>query len=217
MLFMNTELLATFESLLTIVTPLLILYLRGQWPLRVTVLCVLTLPVLWYLTYSPLHELSHVVGTYLVGGKVTYVKLIPRFWAGEFSRAWITTEGIEKNWQLVVSTGFPYMIDVVSAVIGYYLLRGRFLRRPFILGVAFMLLCLRPTFDLICETVAYHLGGKGDIYHIANIAGPPTTWGLALAAIALCCLAIAGVLRTYGNAATRPAPVADAASGAPGS
>jgi hypothetical protein len=199
---MNTELLATFECLLTIVAPLLILYLRGQWPLRVTVLCVVTLPVLWYLTYSPLHELSHVIGTYLVGGKVTYVKLIPRFWVGEFSRAWITTEGIEKSWQQFVSTGFPYMLDVVCAVVGYYLLRGRFLRRPFMLGVAFMLLCLRPTFDLMCETVAFHLGGKGDLYHIANIAGSPATWGFAIAAIGLCCLVIVGVLRTYRNAAT---------------
>jgi len=199
---MNTELLATFECLLTIVVPLLLLYLRGRWPLRVTVLCMLALPVLWYLTYSPLHELSHVVGTYIVGGKVTYVKLIPRFWAGEFSRAWVTTEGIEQSWQQLVSTGFPYLLDVGSAVVGYYVLWGRLLSKPLVVGATFMLLCLRPTFDLVCETIAFHLGGKGDIYHIANIIGAPALWALAVAAIGLCCLSIAGVLRTHWNAPT---------------
>ena len=200
--YYDQELLATFECLLTIVAPLLILYLRGQWPLRVTVLCVVTLPILWYLTYSPLHELSHVIGTYLVGGKVTYVKLSPRFWAGEFSRAWISTEGIETSWQQFISTGFPYILDVVCAVIGYWFLRGRPHARPFMMGLAFLLLCLRPAFDLLCETVAYHLGGIGDIYHIANTVGSPATWGLAITGIGLCCLAIVGVLRTPWNAAT---------------
>jgi hypothetical protein len=57
-----------------------------------------SIPVLWYPTYSPLHELSHVAGTYLAGGKVTYVKLIPKFWIGEVARAWITTDGIKESW-----------------------------------------------------------------------------------------------------------------------
>ena len=72
--------LVTVEITLVIVAPLLFLYLRSSWPLRVIIPCLLSIPLLWYLTYSPLHELSHVVGTYLVGGTVTSIKLIPRFW-----------------------------------------------------------------------------------------------------------------------------------------
>lgn len=96
---MNKELLMTCEILLTVFVPLLVLYLRGSWPLRMIIPCLLTIPILWYLTYAPLHELSHVVGTYLVGGRVTYIKLIPSFWAGEFGGAWITTDSITRSWQ----------------------------------------------------------------------------------------------------------------------
>jgi hypothetical protein len=56
-------LLITFEILLTIVTPLLALDLRGQWPLRTVTACMCGIAVVWYLTYAPIHELSHALGT----------------------------------------------------------------------------------------------------------------------------------------------------------
>jgi hypothetical protein len=194
---MNTELQATIECLLTIVLPLIILYLRGNWPLRVMVICLVTVPILWYLTYAPLHELSHVAGAYLAGGSVTFIKLIPRFWEGEFARAWITTAGIDRPWQHLICTGFPYILDVVSAAIGYGFLRGRTHIGPFIMGLAFMLLCLRGAFDILCEIVGYALGGMGDIYHIALILGPSMTWILALLGLGVCVAATVGVLRSH--------------------
>ena len=100
----NSMLLVTLEILVTIVAPLLILYLRGRWPMRITIPCLLVIPVLWYLTYAPIHELSHVLGTYLVGGSVTEIKLIPSFWKGEFGRAWITPQGLRAPWQQLVMT-----------------------------------------------------------------------------------------------------------------
>lgn len=62
-------------------------------------ICLITIIILWYLTYAPLHELSHIVGTYLAGGKVVDVKLIPSFWMGEFAVAWITPVGLSHPWQ----------------------------------------------------------------------------------------------------------------------
>src|SRR5512136_2998807 len=104
-------LLVTLETLVVIVAPLLILYLTGHWPMRIVIPCLLVIPVLWYLTYSPIHELSHVLGTYLVGGAVTELKLIPRFWHGEFGRAWITPQGLWAPWQQLVMTSAPYALD----------------------------------------------------------------------------------------------------------
>jgi len=169
-------LLITIEILVAIVAPLLILYLTGPWPLRIAVPCLLSIPVLWYLTYSPIHELSHVLGAYLVGGSVTELKLIPSFWRGEFGRAWITPHGLEAPWQQLVMTSAPYVLDGVSVAVGFFALHRRRLRRPFALGVLLMLLCLRPAFDVVCETVALALGGRGDLYHIAQAMGYPTVW-----------------------------------------
>lgn len=169
-------LLVTLEILVVIVAPLLMLYLTGRWPMRVVIPSLLMIPVLWYLTYSPIHELSHVLGTYLVGGSVTEIKLIPSFWRGEFGRAWITPQGLGTPWQQLVMTGSPYVLDGVSVVVGFFALRRSHRIRPFALGVAFMLLCLRPAFDVVCETVAFALGGRGDLFHIAQATGYPFVW-----------------------------------------
>jgi hypothetical protein len=188
-------LLVTLEILVVVVAPLLILYLRGPWPVRVAIPGLLAIPVLWYLTYSPVHELSHVVGTYVAGGAVTEAKLIPSFWRGEFGRAWLTTDGIHADWQLSVMTGAPYILDGVSVAVGLSLLRRGFLSRPFAFGAVFMLLCLRPAFDVVCETVAFALGDRGDFYHIAQVTGSAAAWLLTVLLMGFSAFAIVHVLR----------------------
>ena len=177
----NILLLATVESLVIIVAPLLILYLTGRWPMGIVIPCLFVIPVLWYLSYSPIHELSHVLGTYLVGGSVTEVKLIPSFWRGEFARAWITPKGLTAPWQQLVMTSSPYLLDGLSIAVGFFARHRIRLLRPFALGVALMLLCLRPAFDAVSESVGFALGSRGDLYHIALATGRPTVWlGMAL-------------------------------------
>lgn len=169
--------LALVETLAVLVAPLLILYLKRRWPLRIVIPCMVLIPVLWYLTYAPLHELSHALGAYLAGGSVTEIKLIPSFWKGEFAGAWITPQGLREPWQQLVMTSAPYVLDGLSLVVGFVALgRGRLLDRPVALGVAFMLLCLRPAFDVLSETVAFALGARADLYHIALAVGSPRVW-----------------------------------------
>ena len=172
----NILFMATLESLAVIVTPLLILYLTGRWPMRIVIPSLVVIPVLWYLTYSPIHELSHVLGAYLVGGFVTEAKLIPFFWRGEFAGAGITPGGLTAPWQQLVMTSSPYVLDGVSVAVGFFARHRIRSFRPFALGVAFMLLLLRPTFDLVSETVAYAFGERGDLYHIALATGRATVW-----------------------------------------
>jgi hypothetical protein len=74
---MQNYLLYTFEILLVLVLPLLILFLKGNWPLRKVQPALVLIPVIWYLTYAPIHELSHAAGVVLAGGKVVTYKLIP--------------------------------------------------------------------------------------------------------------------------------------------
>lgn len=194
---MNTGLLITFEILLVVVLPLLFLYLRGRWPLRTAILCLLILPLLWYLAYAPLHELSHVVGTYLVGGKVTHIKLIPSFWLGEFGRAWITPVGIAERWQQLVMTASPYMLDVVCVVVGIVVLRRDFSKNPFVVGFVLMLLCLRPALDFVCETIAFLSGDRGDLHAIQGIIGSALIWSFILLSLALSLFAVLRILRHF--------------------
>jgi len=61
---MQTYPVYAFEILLFLVIPLLVLYLKGNWPLRKVIPCLVVIPILWYFTYAPLHELSHAAGVY---------------------------------------------------------------------------------------------------------------------------------------------------------
>ncbi len=189
--------LVTFEIVLVVIAPLLFLYLKASWPLRVIIPCLLSIPLLWYLTYSPLHELSHLVGTYLVGGKVTYIKIIPRFWLGEFGHAWITPEGITQPWQQLLMTSSPYLFDDLSLVTSIYVLKRSLSKNAFVIGFLFMLLCLRPTFNFLCESIAFLSGDRGDFYHIDLIVGCFITWSFLLISITLSIFSIIIVLKQF--------------------
>jgi len=194
---MDNWLLITFEILLVVVIPLLFLYLKGNWPLRTAILCLLSVPILWYLTYALLHELSHVAATFLVGGKVVDYKLIPRFWLGEFGRAWIKSDGITQEWRQLVLSSFPYILDVLCIVTGLLVLRRDFSKNPFVVGLVFMLLCLRPAFDFVCEPIAFLSGDQGDFHAVRGIIGGNLTWSFISVSIALSLFAVLTILRRF--------------------
>ena len=188
-------LLTTSEILLVVVTPVLVLDLRGQWPLRIVIACLCAIPVVWYLTYAPIHELSHALGTIAVGGRIVDIKLIPSFWEGTFAVAWVNTEGLGGSWP--VMTGAPYVLDVACVVVGLVVLWRRPSRSSLVVGLLFMLLCLRPTFDLVCETVGFVGGFHGDLWHLELAIGSAALWSFLLVALALCPLCVVVIVRRH--------------------
>lgn len=56
---MQNYLLITCEILLVVVMPLLVLYLKGNWPLRKVIPPLVIIPVFWYFTYTILHVHQH--------------------------------------------------------------------------------------------------------------------------------------------------------------
>jgi hypothetical protein len=191
------HILVTVEVLVTVVAPLLMLYRRGAWKQQTVAACATSIPILWYFVYAPMHEISHILGTYLVGGRVVDVKLIPRFWAGEVAVAWIHSEGLDNAWASLVSTISPYAIDVVSIAIGFRILQPKLTRNAFLVGFLFMFICLRPAFDLVCETVGFATGFRGDLYHIALTAGWSVTWAFLGLSIAFALSVIVAVMRRF--------------------
>lgn len=194
---MQNYLLVTCEILLIVVMPLLVLYLKGNWPLRKVIPALVIIPVLWYFTYAPLHELSHAAGTYLVGGTVLEYRLIPRFWLGEFGGAWAIPGGFTQSWQHLISSAFPYILDIVSLVVAILVFRRGFSRNPFYVGIAFMLLCLRPAFDFVAESIGFLTGWRGDLYYIQLIAGPFALWSFILISIGLSVYSISATIKHF--------------------
>jgi hypothetical protein len=157
----------------------------------------MAIPILWYFTYAPLHELSHAAGVYLVGGKVIAYKLIPSFWLGEFAGAWIIPSGIPHRWQQLTMTALPYMLDVVCFIVAIFVFRRVFSINPFLIGLAFMLLCLRPAMDFVFEPIAFLSGFRGDLYNMQQIVGPFTIWSFILISIGLAAYTISSTLSHF--------------------
>ena len=194
---MNKDVLITLEIFLAVVSPLLFLYLRSHSPLRTTIFCLFVIPILWYLSYALLHELAHVAGAYLVGGKVVGYKLIPRFWAGELGRAWITPEGLTQIWQQMVCTTFPYVLNVMCIVVGLVILDRRRFDNPLLVGLLFMLLVLRPAFDFLSELTGLLSVNRGDYDAIERVIGRSLTWLYILFSLVLSSVSIIIILRRF--------------------
>jgi hypothetical protein len=191
------HLLITFEILFTVVAPLLVLYLRGTWKPKTMVTCMCTIPILWYFVYAPIHELSHLLGAYLVGAQIVEVKLIPRFWTGETAGAWIKSEGFTSAWSQLIMTSAPYFFDLLSIAVGVYVLQRKLISNGFLIGFLFMLLCLRPTFDLACETIGFATGFRGDLFHIALTVGGLATWIFLALSIAFSLYAVIVIIGRF--------------------
>jgi hypothetical protein len=161
------------------------------------VACMSVIPILWYFVYAPIHELSHLFGAELVGGQIVEVKLIPRFWTGETGGAWIKTEGFINEWSRLIMTISPYVLDLVSIAAGMYLLQRKLSRNGFLIGFLFMVLCLRPAFDFVCETIGFASGFRGDLFHIALTVGGFATWTFLALSIAFSLYAIIVVIGRF--------------------
>ena len=125
------------------------------------------------------------------------VKLIPRFWAGETGGAWIKSEGFANEWSQLIMTISPYFLDLLGIAVGVYVLQRKLSSNAFLIGFLFMLLCLRPTFDLVGEIIGFATGFRGDLFHIALTVGSFATWTFLALSIAFSIYAIIVVVGRF--------------------
>jgi hypothetical protein len=171
------------EITVLIVLPLLIFYLRSCWSKKEIYFNVTVLPILWYLTYALLHELSHIVGCIVVGAAITDYRLIPHFWEGDFGFAYVDVNGgLDVNTRSLIILSFPYVLDVLSVLIGFVLLNKLRIKNSFLFGLMFMILCLRPLYDIIDNYIGIIMM-HSDLVLISKIAGQLITYSFGIAAV----------------------------------
>ena len=88
----------------------------------------------------------------------------------------------------------PYGFDLLSVAVGVYVLQRKLSRNAFLIGFLFMVLCLRPAFDFVCETIGFATGFRGDLFHIALTVGGFATWTFLALSIAFSIYAIIVVI-----------------------
>lgn len=168
--------LRIIEILLIIVLPLLILYLRGNWQNKEMYINVTLLPLIWYIFYAPIHELSHILGSLLVGAEITDYRLFAHFWEGSFGFAYVEfRDGLSVNYSSLVILIFPYVLDFILIIAGYFILSKYKIKNSFLFGLTFLILCLRPLYDLIDNYIGIYYN-HSDLVLTTEIIGQPIVY-----------------------------------------
>ena len=150
--------LRIIEILVLVVLPLLIVYLRSSWTNKEIYINVIILPLLWYLFYAPIHELGHMLGCIIVGTNITDYRLFAHFWEGSFGFAYVDVKGgLAVNMSSFIILILPYILDLISITIGYYLLTRYKFKNSFLFGLVFLSFSVRPLYDLVDNSIGYFL------------------------------------------------------------
>ena len=151
---------SAIELLSLIPLPMIIFYARSNWQRTEIMGNVVLLSILWMMTYSLLHELSHLITSVLLGRRITAFQLIPEFWEGQFfsggAVASIPTGPLSDRLGFLTALA-PYFKDVAFLMVGYLILRSKKVRNSFLVGFVFVLCCLSPLFDIVNNYSIYIL------------------------------------------------------------
>ena len=187
------------EILILVVLPLLVFYLRSNWVSKEIYFNVIILPLIWYLFYAPIHELSHILGCIIVGANITDYRLFTHFWEGSFGFAYVEVQGgLDVNMNSLIILISPYILDFISIIIGYYILTRYKIKNSFLLGLTFLIFCLRPLYDIVDNYIGIFYN-NGDLVLTSKIIGEYITYSYGIISVTISLIAIILLLNKYKN------------------
>lgn len=182
-----------------LILPLLVIYLRSNWGNKEIYFNVIILPLIWYLFYAPIHELSHVLGCVIVGTKITDYRLFAHFWESSFGFAYGDVQGgLDVNMHSLIILISPYILDLISIIIGYYILTRYKIKNSFLLGLTFLIFCLRPLYDIVDNYIGIFYN-HSDLVLISKIIGEYITYSYGIISVTISLIAIILLLNKYKN------------------
>jgi hypothetical protein len=191
--------LRLIEILALIVLPLLVFYLRSKWPQKEILILVTVLPLLWYLFYAPIHEISHIFGCIAIGAEIKDYRLFAHFWKGDFGFAYVDVAGgLGINFKSLIILISPYVLDFLSLLLGYFILSRYKTKNSLWAGLIFLFLCLRPTYDIIDNYIGI-IYNHSDFVLIIKIIGWLIAYSFGLITAGFAAYAIGKILQRYKN------------------
>jgi hypothetical protein len=179
------EIIGILSTGIIIAFPVIKFYQGSNWTKKQNVIAILSVLFLWYFIQSPLHELSHIIGGKIMGVNIVAYQLLPKFWTGEFSNAWVRFDEIETNFQqLFVMTISPYIRDLIVTVIGFLILKTKQIHNYFVIGLIFSLFLLNSVFDIVSNFLGYAIMKFGDWNDISKLVGHIWTYCLGIGIMA---------------------------------
>ena len=158
------------EIALLIVLPLILFYQWSNLTGKKYISDIALLYLIWFFTYACMHELSHMFGSWIMGTKILDYQLIPPFWRGDFSTAYVDSF-FENKTEAVVSLIMPYLRDIILLITGFWFLRRRKSGNYFLTGLILILLILSPLFDIINNYSGFIIKSYGDFKELSLKVG----------------------------------------------
>ena len=199
----TNQILATVEMASLVILPLILFYQRSSWTRRDYLISVILLPIIWFSTYALLHEISHMIGAYWVGLKIIDYRLIPEFWKGDFSHAWVNTSAWNSFQGFVVLLS-PYLRDILFLITGLVILERQKSRHAFVAGLIYVMFFLSPLFDLANNFSGYVIEKYGDFNALSFLIGSSWAYTIGLAFSGIAILLVLGVLSRYKGLPGKP-------------
>ena len=191
--------LRIIEILILVVLPLLIVYLRSSWPNKEINFNVIFLPLIWYVFYAPIHEIGHILGCVIVGAEIKDYQLFAHFWEGSFGFAYVDVQGgLDVNMNSLIILISPYILDFISIIIGYYILTRYKIKNSFLLGLTFLIFCLRPLYDIVDNYIGIFYN-HSDLVLTSKIIGEYITYSYGIISVTISLIAIILLLNKYKN------------------
>ena len=162
--------LSAIEIALLIILPLIKFYQQIKLTHKQYIINIALLYLIWYFSYAGLHELCHMLGSWITGTKILDYQLIPPFWKGDFKTAYVNPL-FENNNQAVVSVIMPYLRDIVFLIIGFWLLIRKRINNHFLKGLILILFILSPLFDIINNYSGFVFVSFGDFKELSIRVG----------------------------------------------
>ena len=184
------KIIGTLSVALVIIYPLIRFYQRSNWTQNHNFVRILGLTILWFLVAPPLHELSHIIGTKIVGAKILDYQLLPKYWIGDFRNAYIKPDFDTKFQEFIIRTS-PYLGNLIFASIGFIVLIKKRIQHPFIVGLLFSLLLLNSVFDIVSNFLGYTIKRDGDLNGLSKLIGHFWTYFISI------CIMIITMVLTY--------------------
>lgn len=167
---MTDKVIVTIELALIMVFPLIIFYQRMKNGFKSTFLNVVLLYLIWFFSYALLHELCHVLGSWITGAKIGDYQLIPRYWEGDYKNAYVGSI-FENGIQGFISPISPYIRDIIFLFVGYVILKGKKITGSFVDGLIVVLFVLSPIYDIFNNYFGFVLGARNDFSAIRKVTG----------------------------------------------
>ena len=190
--------ISVLEIALFIMLPLVLFYQRSIWSYKKYLPSIMFIYLIWYLSYGLFHELMHMLGAWIFDKTIYEIKLIPRFWTGDFGSGYVRYDYKGDSMDFIIIF-LPYVRDVILLALGYLLIIRIEAKMPFMIGLIFVIMILSPLFDIGNNYFAYLLGSMNDFNALRESSSKSVSHLIGISFFMTTALITIHILKRYKN------------------